>query len=387
MFSILSVLVIVQVIFSLWPVFIKSVINQGINTLYIAILRDAIASLILWITVWIEDGFPNLFNQNLYTRITSVDIGERRLFFGLGLASTINSVGYLIALNYVTSFNSALLHPTVPVFSAILGWFFGVEILTQRKIIGAVLCILGSIAVVLTSFNLTLSSSLIGNLLLVTQSFAMSVLLVGQKFVHKKHSVLKTTAIYYSIGTLISFPILFLILYSQQQLISFQFDQSLVLILVVLFGSIFVIAFNYAALTWANKMTTPAIPASSMMLQPPLTYIFGHFINNDRIRGYSEVIGSVIIVIGLVLTIFPSNSTISQQKRTSKANDDEDDGFASDDNSNNGIKLTERSPMLMKIEELTSNQASMAHGSINTAAYDSGYDHLDYDSELDQEEI
>jgi len=86
---------------------------------------------------------------------------------------------------------------------------------------------------------------------------------------------------------------------------------SVTSILVVLFGGVFVISFNYAGLTWANLTTSPAIPASSMMLQPPLTYLlqdlFGQGQDGEQSgQDILQIAGASIIIAGLLLAVTES---------------------------------------------------------------------------------
>ena len=158
------VLLSVQIIFSLWPDFISVVVrNYHVNPLLIAVYRDVIASICLWTAVSISEG-------GVLSRVSDIIASssdrDKTVFFGLGVVSTINSVGYVLALQYVSPFNSALLHPSIPVFAALFGFIFGVEKFTMRKAMGSSLCIAGSVAVVVTQSSLTLSGSLFGNSLL-----------------------------------------------------------------------------------------------------------------------------------------------------------------------------------------------------------------------------
>ena len=307
MLRVLSVLLCVQAVFSLWPIFVKYAIDNGTGPLMIAFMRDMCASLLLWVGVWIESGRPNLFSVLTYVCTTPVKMWhlepyERSLFIFLGVCSSLNSVGYVIALQYVTPFNSALLHPTIPVFAATLSALWGVERLTPRKVLGTCICIAGSIVVVVSQADLQVASSLVGNLLLVLQSFAMACLLVGQKFVPARHSSLKTTAIYYMLGALISAPVSLTAMSASD---GFSVLGPLAWC-VVGFGAVFVVSFNYAAITWANKMSSPSVPASSMMLQPPLTFLLGSLFGERPQAGGWEIGGGIVIVAGLVLTTMPS---------------------------------------------------------------------------------
>ena len=309
MFRVLGVLLVVQAIFSLWPIFVKIAIENGVVALLIAFTRDLFASALLWVGVWLESGRPNLVHVcvaavNTPVKMWHLEPHERSLFLFLGICSSINSVGYVIALRYVTPFNSALLHPTIPVFAATLGAAFGVERLTPRKILGTCICIAGSVVVVVSQTDLSINSSLLGNLLLVLQSFAMASLLVGQKFVPARHTSLKTTAVYYTLGTLMSAPISISVLSATDGFSTVGLKATGV----ISFGALFVVAFNYAALTWANKKSSPSVPASSMMLQPALTFLLGYMLGDRPAAGGWEIGGGVVIIAGLILTTLPQSN-------------------------------------------------------------------------------
>jgi drug/metabolite transporter (DMT)-like permease len=308
MWRVLVVLLFVQSVFSLWPILVKVAIENGVNAILLSFTRDVFASGLLWTGVWLETGRPNLWNVLVHTMMTPVKMyhlepHEKSLFLFLGVCSSINSVGYVIALEYVTPFNSALLHPTIPVFAATLGALFGVERLTPRKILGTCICIAGSIVVVVSQADLTVKSSLVGNLLLVLQSLAMASLLVGQKFVPQRHTSLKTTAVYYTIGALVSAPISITVLSATDGFSAVGLKATGV----ISFGALFVIAFNYAALTWANKKSSPSVPATSMMLQPPLTFLLGYIIGDRPSAGGWELGGGAVIIAGLILTTLPTS--------------------------------------------------------------------------------
>jgi drug/metabolite transporter (DMT)-like permease len=309
MILVLSTLVTVQLIFSLWPVLIKSLVAKGYSPLYIVFSRDILASSALWLAVWAYAGFPALLSHGnrpgliseFPKLVASYTDQEKLLFVGLAAASTINSIGYVLALEFTTPFNSALLHPMVPVLAAVVGSILGIEEITKNKILGFTLCIVGSIAVIVSQSDISISGSYIGNALLLLQSLAMAMLLVGQKFVDVRHSALQTTAIYYSLGTVLSSPICILILLWDESLRTYDLSN----ILVILFGAIFVVAFNYVAMTWTIKESAPSITAASMLLQPPFTYILGVLFLGQQTNGYVAIFGGSVIVGGLVLTLYP----------------------------------------------------------------------------------
>lgn len=353
--KVLAILLLVQLIFSLWPVFIKLLIEKGFPSVEIAIFRDIFATFLLWLMIIVTEGahaldiWKKLFNSlkgsiglkytpdfevldrsnaSSSTPIESNDNLHKILIF-LGIASCLNSVGFVLALDYITAFNSALLHPIIPVFATIFGIILGVESMSSMKVFGTFLCIFGSIVVVTSQSNQKFSGSYVGNILLLIQSLAVAALLVGQKLVHpRRFSSLHLTAIYYSLGTIFSIIPCTLYLWSQK---SFQWlsGES---VGIILFGSVFVISFNYAALTWANKVSSPTTPASSMMLQPPLTYLLAYIIQGKEATKevtWLELMGGLSISVGLVLTLsFPSGALIRNDiDLEDKSSEDENDGI------------------------------------------------------------
>jgi drug/metabolite transporter (DMT)-like permease len=383
------VLFLVQLVFSLWPSLVQKSLSSGTNVFTLGLYRDVIASCFLWLSVTSIEGVTEAGEGNLSpsqkTSIFNMTSKEKSLFMVLGVCSFVNSVGYLFALLYVTPFNSALLHPAVPVFASTLGAYLGVNKLTLLKVIATGICVVGSIGVVLANVSSDSngpvnksSPSLVGNILLVLQSFAMAGLLVGQKFVPQKYSPLKTTALYYTFGTFLSIPISIICIISTNSYASFS-EINWIILLTVLFGGLFVITFNYIGLTWASKISSPAIPASSMMLQPPLTYVVSSYViqtstssNNVAII---QLIGCIVIVFGLILGIceeFPkSSSSVSENdfhcKTTvtvedtrnqvfyngltkglhsrSRSNDDDDDDDDDDDEEQEIVFDSERQPL------------------------------------------
>ena len=48
--------------------------------------------------------------------------------------ATLPRIGFIFALENITAFNAALLHPTIPVFAAVIGVIIGVEVLNRPKV-------------------------------------------------------------------------------------------------------------------------------------------------------------------------------------------------------------------------------------------------------------
>ncbi|KAH8060764.1 hypothetical protein JL721_8980 [Aureococcus anophagefferens] len=78
----------------------------------------------------------------------AVSARDRRRFLALGCLGFGNIFGFVVALSYVTAFNSALLHPVIPVIAAAAAAASGVERLTSRVAFGVGLAAAGALVVV-----------------------------------------------------------------------------------------------------------------------------------------------------------------------------------------------------------------------------------------------
>jgi drug/metabolite transporter (DMT)-like permease len=315
---VMLVLISVQAVFAYWPVAVKIALEDCIGVFELTLLRDIMASVMLLAAAYTEDfyygAFPTHINTNMgavtsYFRDLIDDVQkDLRIFTILGVCSFVNSCGYVFALQFVTPFMSALFHPAIPVFAGVLGVYAGVQQMSMTKMIGLAVCITGSIFVVLAQHNGDIGTDgisaalLFGNFLLILQSFAMAALLVCQKIVPNQYSSLKTTAIYYSIGTCLSIPISIIVTSVSSE---GWLGLGVNVIFVILFGALFVIGFNYAALTWVNKILSPAVPAASMMLQPPLAYLASTIFlpGTNTSPATWQMVGGAAIVLGLVITL------------------------------------------------------------------------------------
>ena len=88
----------------------------GIHPLALALYRELGACTFMHAVAYKIDGMPAWRRLDLTWWSSDV-----KVFLLMGFLSFGNIVGFIFALNYITAFNGSLLHPSIPVFAAMIG--------------------------------------------------------------------------------------------------------------------------------------------------------------------------------------------------------------------------------------------------------------------------
>jgi len=303
-----ATLFLVQLSYCVWHVLAKKALLQGFSPLVLALYRELLACLLLHGMAFVFDGglpWARLSRRDLITMAY------------LGIFSYGNVVGFIVALDYITAFNSSLLHPSIPVFAAAFGWAMGVESLSGRAWAGVTVCAIGAVVVIVWGVreDPTPTSNddgedddsgsgsggvVLGNIILLVQCVSLALLLVFEKPVLERLPPISVTACYYSfaavytaVTTLAAVPPS-----AEEYLIETRAEW-----VALVYGSTVSVAFIYTALSWATKRTSPSTVAVSMTLQPPLNAALSVLFLGRTIFTTGEVLGGVLIVIGLLVTV------------------------------------------------------------------------------------
>eukprot|EP01034_Spumella_vulgaris_P022520 gene22520-28653_t len=107
--------------------------------------------------------------------------------------------------------------------------------------------------------------------------------------------------------------------------------------LVGLFGSVVIILVNYSCMTWTSKTVSPSVTASSMMLQPVLTFVYSSLFEGGA-RGVTlyEVFGAIVIVIGLLCSLWFGRSGENRANNSLISSSSDSDDLNSDVESSGG---------------------------------------------------
>jgi len=284
-----AILALVQLSYCIWHVLAKTALLAGVHPLILAFYREILALSCMYALAFKLDG------ELPWRRF------ERRrahLYMVMGLLSFGNIVGFIIALNFVTTFNSALLHPSIPVFAAVFAWSVGAERMSSTKASGVAVCALGALATVAwgaadgsdessNENNGADNHVLLGNLVLLLQCACMAGLLVtSQRELRRGVPPTTLTARYYSVGAVLTWLVCLAAIppwsnspggsesggnaHVSGYRIALTTPSALV---AIAYGGCVSVTFIYCALAWATKQSSPTTAALSMTLQPPLNAV------------------------------------------------------------------------------------------------------------------
>lgn len=219
-------------------------------------------------------------------------------FFGV----FINQVLFIIGLSYTTAINSAILMPSIPVFTAAVAIALRVERPTWAKSLGIALAVLGALVLLdITNFSFSGDVAL-GNVLILLNCLSYSLFLVLARPVLLRLPPLTVTAWTFLFGGV---GVLF---FSIPDLLHTPFatlDTSVWLAL----GYILLLPtlVNYLLNIWAIRHSSPTTVATYTTLQPVIATILAILIL-DEMFGMRELLGFVLIIAGLLWTVRRGNA-------------------------------------------------------------------------------
>ena len=291
-----------------WHVLGKIALTGGTNPFVLALYRQAGACACLAALARCAD-FPR---GGLVRAALAVSARDRRRFLALGCLGFGNIFGFVVALSYVTAFNSALLHPVIPVIAAAAAAASGVERLTSRVAFGVGLAAAGALVVVVfgvsgggggeANAGASSASVALGNVILLGQCVCMGCLLVLQKaLIESTRLPPTTTTLFYNLIAaaiaLVATPLLV-----GDDAGAYVFA-SWAPVAATLYGAVFGLCFVYVVLGWATALTSPTVVSLSMTLQPPLNALLSVLFMGRRSFTAGEVAGGVLISAGLAVTV------------------------------------------------------------------------------------
>ena len=318
-------LVLVQLLYCGWHVVAKRALNSGLNPFVLALYRQWGAVVCLVGLAYLVDG------HELGTAIAattslgpcpaesprkrSIPMRRRDAFsiILLGFLGFGNIYGFIIALSMVTSFNSALLHPTIPVVSAVVAAGTGVEKLGKGTAMGVLFGALGALVVVglgvpedPNTEGAKSENLILGNLVLAGQCVCMGCILVLQKAIHANTTIPPTTLTFlYNVIVAVLAVVVTPLLVPPS---SVYVPASQAAIAALVYGSLIGICIIYSLLAWATTQAGPTLVALSMTLQPPFNAVLAVLFLDRTSFTSGEIIGGLLILLGLVVTlVFPRN--------------------------------------------------------------------------------
>lgn len=292
--SVHLVLCSIQLSFSGWHIVGAIALKEGANPLIFALYREVLASIFMY--CFMKYGKEKL----------RVDSRDRARFIFLGFCSFINVVGTVLALEFLSATRYAMMQPTIPVISTCMSVALGLETLNIFKAFGIVLAVSGALLVELWSTGSSDddgdSNVTLGSIIVAVQVTGMASLIVFQKPLLNRYKPATLTTVYYSIGSFIT--VLACIGWSYTfDPDDFVFGGELFPWVGLAYATIFSTVYAYNAYSWAGKQVSPAITTVYNTLQPVGTALLSFAILGVVIT-LSEVVGGVLVICGLVVTVY-----------------------------------------------------------------------------------
>jgi drug/metabolite transporter (DMT)-like permease len=230
-------------------------------------------------------------------------------FIFLGFCSFTSVVGTIICLQYISATRYALFQVTVPCIGTVISIAIGFETLTIVKGCGVIVSVAGAILIEAWKTGSTSdheSNPTLGTIIVSIQVLAFACLIVFQKPLVEYYDPAYVTFLYYSIGAL--FTVILCVCWESRFTVdSFRFNGLLLPWLGVVYAAIFATLYVYNAYAWAGKRLPPTILAVYSTLQPVGTAILSLIVFGEVIS-VSEVVGGLLVVIGLVMTVYGKRS-------------------------------------------------------------------------------
>lgn len=192
----------VALLFGVWFTLDKILLNY-LHPFVLAAMTYLIATVFLFI-IYFSPLYPRVLkilhgDTRVETSISKKEYGILILIalFGSVIAPSINLTG----LNQITAVNAALLANTEVLFVILIGIFFLKETVVRKDVLGFACLLIGTIFLSTNNFqNLTLTSNIYGNILVVVAAFFWSLDASLSKFLSNKRDIIYITALECAIG-------------------------------------------------------------------------------------------------------------------------------------------------------------------------------------------
>ena len=245
--------------------------------------RVAIATPLLLLYAWRHDRF-----------VPAREDWPRLALLGL-LGIFANQTLFLLGLNFTTATSSAILMPSIPVFTAAAAAVLGIERVAGRRLAGIVAAALGALVLLDPTRLDTSPEATVGNLLILANCLCYSFFLVLQRPLLARIPWRTLVAWCFLFGSLGTLPV------AAPSLAATDWGAlSTAAWLGTLYIGVVPTALNFALAMWAVRRSSPAVVAAFTTLQPVFTSALAAAALGEAVRP-NQVLGFLLIVLGLAL--------------------------------------------------------------------------------------
>jgi drug/metabolite transporter (DMT)-like permease len=239
---------------------------------------------------------PSLLALSMLRDKNAVRLGDMPRLALLGLLGVcINQVLFVTGLKYTTAVNTAILMPSIPVFTLIIAAVFRIERLTARGVVGVLLAVAGALVMLdVTRFSAD-HDAMFGNLLILLNCLSYAGFLVLARPVLLRMPPLSVIGWSYLFGGIGVLAV------SARPLLATNF--ALVpwpvwagVLYIVLIATLV----NYVLNTWAIRHSSSALVATYTTLQTPVAGILAVIFLHEHI-GWMQAGGAALIISGLLV--------------------------------------------------------------------------------------
>jgi len=276
-------LIIVQILFGIWPIFGKIVL-RSLSSTSLVCLRLAGAAVLFALL------------QRRLTPLLRMRLKDIVLLTACSLLGIVgNQFLFVKGLSLTTVINAEILSTTIPVYALATSILLGYERGSRKTLLGVLLSAAGVLYLV-NPLNADLSGqTTTGNLLILTNSFLYALYIVISKSLVERYGALNVMAWIFLVGSLITIPVG---IYSLQRenLAAITPTVWLFVGFIILFPTVIAYYLN----AWALTRVPPSLVAIYIYLQPLIAFGFAPLFLGERFSGRT-IVAAMLIFGGVAL--------------------------------------------------------------------------------------
>jgi len=319
------VLALVNFIYGTWQLVAKAAMSEGTSPFVFVFYRALGGTIVLFLALMLVPGLQDKSSKssNPFEEIIPCLKNDAKKWLALGTFQTMNIVGAILAISQIPAITFAIFQPTIPILAVGLSIAWGMEKINPIKVASIIVSVVGAI-IVLTwkewgqtnnlGSNFAVdesegSTNIAGAFFLLTNLAGGALYAVYQKasgavdeysppFVAGMSFLVATGYIFVAAVIESSF-------YPANSYVWLLggHTQSL---LALCYAIVLTSAFNYGALAWAIKETTPSMVTSFFTMQPMFTALMSMIFLGVFVT-LGQAIGGVAIIAGLLINVQSQN--------------------------------------------------------------------------------